>query len=241
MKEREIYSDLRCVPPCIIRVDGRAFKNTLLRSGCNKPFDENFAIAMANTVETFVKKSGLSPVFGYTFSDEINLLFNNVPFKGRVEKLNSIISSYLTSTFTINTQTQEPIAFDSRIISIGEKQIDEYFIWRQKEAWRNCLHSYAFYTLTSNNWKNNEAAMHLKNKKFQDLHELLFNNGINISKMPTWQKRGVLIHKKKYYIKGFNKYTHKSTNSMRKKIVQNWDIPVFSTPNGKSFIKSLMK
>jgi tRNA(His) 5'-end guanylyltransferase len=56
MKKREIYSDLRCAPPFIIRVDGRTFRNSLSRMGFEKPFDSRFAASMGNAVEMLFKK-----------------------------------------------------------------------------------------------------------------------------------------------------------------------------------------
>jgi tRNA(His) 5'-end guanylyltransferase len=139
MKKREIYSDLRCIPPVIVRVDGRTFKNTLSRLGCEKPYDEKFASAMADSLELFFKKSGINAALAYTFSDEASILFFDLPFDGRVEKLDSVISSYLSSAFTIRMGLDEPVSFDSRIVPVSKENVAEYLIWRQSEAWRNCV------------------------------------------------------------------------------------------------------
>ncbi|MBC7086066.1 MAG: tRNA 5'-guanylyltransferase [Methanomethylovorans sp.] len=240
MKKREIYSDLRCAPPFIIRVDGRNFRNSLLRMGFEKPFDSRFAVYMANTVEMLFKKSGLSPVFGYTFSDEINLLFKNLPFDGRVEKLNSVVSSFLSSALTLSLKTNEPLAFDSRIIPVCKEQIVEYLDWRQKEAWRNCINSYAFYTLVSKGYREKEAAETLKKKRSPDVHELLFSHGINIAKVPAWQRKGILVHKEEYSIKGYNPLKQQNTSSIRTRVVQQWDTPLFNSFEGKSLINTLI-
>ncbi len=240
MKKREIYSDLRCAPPFIIRVDGRTFRNSLLRLGFEKPFDSRFAVSMGNTVEMLFKNSGLSPVFGYTFSDEVNLLFKDMPFDGRVEKLNSIVPSFLSSALILSLNLQEPLAFDSRIVPVCREQITEYLDWRQKEAWRNCINSYAFYTLVSKGSSEKEAAATLKNKRSSDVHELLFRHGINVSKVPAWQRKGILVHKKEYSIEGYNPLMQQNTSSIRTKVVQNWDIPLFASTEGKAFINSLI-
>ena len=240
MKKREIYSDLRCAPPFIIRVDGRAFRNSLLRMGFEKPFDKRFAVSMGNTVEMLLKKSGLAPILGYTFSDEINLLFKDMPFDGRVEKLNSVVPSFLSSALTLTLKLQEPLAFDSRIIPLCREQIIKYLEWRQKEAWRNCINSYGFYTLVSEGLSEKEAAFVLKNKSSSDVHEVLFRYGINISKVPAWQRKGILIHKGVYTIEGYNPLTQQETSSTRTKVLQNWDIPLFNSPEGKVLIISLM-
>lgn len=240
MKKREIYSDLRCAPPFIIRVDGRTFKASLLRMGFKKPFDSSFAVSMGNAVEALFKKSGLSPVFGYTFSDEVNLFFKDTPFDGRVEKLNSIVPSFLSSALTLGLNAQEPLAFDSRIVPVCREQIAEYLDWRQREAWRNCINSYAFYTLVSQGSSEKEAAVVLRKKRSSDAHELLFSYGINISKVPAWQRKGILVHKERYSIEGYDPLMKINKSSIRTRVVQNWDIPVFHSPEGRSLINSLI-
>lgn len=80
-----------------------------------------------------------APVFIYTFSDEISILLDNIPFNGRIEKINSVVASFAASSFTynLNKEIAKPIAFDSRIIPIIDDDIYKYFKWRQDEAWRN--------------------------------------------------------------------------------------------------------
>jgi len=228
---------LRCAPPVIIRVDGRNFKNTLSRLKFEKPYDKRFASAMADAVEHFFRKSGMSPVFAYTFSDEINFLFFDTSFNERVEKLDSIIPSYISSALTILLDPDEPISFDSRIIPLNNDQVIEYLIWRQREAWRNCISSYGYYTLRSEGLSDIEAAAQMKGKKASSVHELLFGSGINLAKTPAWQRRGILIHKEKYEIAGFNPVENMETVSMRTRVVQNWDIPIFNSDEGNVFLK----
>lgn len=57
MKNREIYAEMRCIPPVVLRADGRNFKNTLSGLGFEKPYDIIFARAMADTAELFIKKA----------------------------------------------------------------------------------------------------------------------------------------------------------------------------------------
>ncbi len=56
MKNREIYAEMHCVSPVIVRADGRDFKNMLLNLDIKKPYDERFARPMADTAELFIKK-----------------------------------------------------------------------------------------------------------------------------------------------------------------------------------------
>ncbi|MDI9394056.1 MAG: tRNA(His) guanylyltransferase Thg1 family protein [Euryarchaeota archaeon] len=57
MKNREIYAEMRCIPPVVLRADGRSFRNTLSGQCFEKPYDKIFARAMADTAEFFIKKA----------------------------------------------------------------------------------------------------------------------------------------------------------------------------------------
>ena len=240
MKEREIYTDLRCAPPLIIRVDGRNFKKTLSRQNLDKPYDSKFASAMADAIELFFKKSGISPVFAYTFSDEINLFFQDTAFDRRVEKLDSVIPSFLSSALTMQMDTDEPLSFDSRIVPLTYKHINEYMIWRQSESWRNCINSYGYYTLLSEGWSENDAAKHMKGLKSSDIHEMLFKRGINLAKVAQWHRRGIMVYKTEYEIEGFNPILNQKTTTTRAKVVQNWNVPLFQSEDGIKFLQKFI-
>jgi tRNA(His) 5'-end guanylyltransferase len=208
--------------------------------GFEKPYDEKFTSAIVKAIEAFFKKSGLSPVFAYTFSDEISFFFRDNAFDGRIEKMDSIIPSYISSAFTLALNPEEPVSFDSRIIPIHGEDVREYLIWRQDEAWRNCINSYAYYTLISEGMGEKEAAKMLKNKRASDMHELLFERGINISKVPTWQRRGILVMKKETEIEGFNPLLDVKTTSTRTKVFTEYEIPLFSSEDGEAFLEELL-
>jgi len=165
MKNREIFAEMRCIPPVIVHADGRNFRNTLLGLGFKKPYDQTFARAMADTAELLIKKSGLGLLSAYTFSDEISFLFMELSFEGRVEKIDSVVASFLGSALTINLRLEEPVAFDSRIVALQKDEIPAYFHWRQLEAWRNFVTSWGYYTLIDEGMNKDEASKYLKGKK----------------------------------------------------------------------------
>ncbi len=237
MKIREIYADIRCLPPVIVRIDGRNFKKALSQFGFKKPYDKRFSQAMANSAELFFKHSGLNPLFAYTFSDEVSFLFTELEFDGRIEKLDSIIPSYISSALAIELGLERPVAFDSRIIPLNQHNIQEYLIWRQSEAWRNFVSSYGYYTLLEEGMSPDEASSFLKGKKSSDIHELMFERGTNLAKLPLWQRRGIVLHKERYTIEGFNPKLNKKTLTTRSRVVQNWDIPEFNSDQGTDFVQ----
>lgn len=229
MKEYEVYSSLR-VPKnskVIVRLDGRSFHQLARDLKLVKPYDENFYNVIAKVCEDLFKE--FSPLFAYTFSDEISLLFNSLPFDGRLEKIDSVLASFAASSFVINyaTEFKKPPTFDSRVIPVSDSDILKYFRWRQDEAWRNCVNSHGIHYLKSI-YSNNEANDKIKGMNLSDVHELLFENGINLNDVEIYKKRGIGIYRKNKKIVGFNKKENRNQTSYRSHVYTDWQLPVFS-------------
>ena len=228
MKEYEIFSELK-VPKnsnIIVRLDGRSFHTLARDLDLEKPYDEDFYKAVSEVCKDLFNE--FSPSFIYAFSDEISILLNDIPFNGRIEKINSVFASFTSSSFLMHFDRdfKKPVAFDSRIVPIDEGNIVNYFRWRQDEAWRNCINSYASHFLKSK-YSNDEVNAKLNGLKSSDIHELLFQNGINLNDVETWKKRGVAIYKKNKKVEGFNKKENKTQISYRKYLYVDLDIPIF--------------
>ena len=229
MKEFEVYSSLK-VPKnsrIIIRLDGRSFHSLARDLNLQKPYDENFYKVISNVCEDLFEE--FSAVFVYAFSDEISLLLDNVPFDGRVEKINSVVASFAASSFVMHYRTEfkKPPSFDSRIIPISDADILKYFKWRQDESWRNCVNSYGISYLKSK-YSNSEANDKIKGMKLNEIHELLFQNGINLNDIETYKKRGIGIYRKNKKVVGFNKKENKNQTSYRSYVYTDWELPKFS-------------
>ena len=240
MKEREIYSHLKVFPPFAVRIDGRGFRRALGLLGLLKPYDERFAHAMADSIDLFFKESGLNPLFAFTFSDEISLFFYEIPYNNRVEKIDSIIPAFVSSALTIQLKLDKPVSFDSRIILLGKEDIYKYLLWRQAETWRNHMSSYGYYTLLKSGMSENDAAMSLKNMKASDIHELVFSHGVNLAETPVWQRCGIMIYRESHEKTGFNPIKRKEVKTQRRRIIQDWNPPIFTTEEGKKLIESLL-
>ena len=240
MKDCEIYSNLRvpCGSRIMVRVDGRKFKNLSRILELEKPYDLDFVKLMAVSSLDFFTE--FSPSFIYTFSDEINILLDSVPFSGRVEKLNSVFASFIAGSFVqhlneehrfrkklLNSVKSRSVSFDSRLIPLDSQGVVDYLKSRQDEAWSNCLNGYAYWTLRKEHGKE-EAARILDKKKKHELHELLFQNNINIMDLPAWQRRGVAIYRESVEVKGYNPLKDKKVVTERFKPYTDWDLPVFS-------------
>lgn len=232
MKEYEQFSQLKVIPdmPMILRIDGRSFSKYTKKLKLEKPFDERLRNIFIEVSKDLIKE--FNPSYVYTFSDELNILFKEIPFNGRVEKIDSVITSFVTASFMknlylnndnfdVDVYSLKVASFDCRIITTNHTR--NYFKWRQAEAWRNCLNSYAQNVL-NNKYSKNEASKILYKLKKSEVHDLLFENGINISHVPTWHKRGLALYKIIEENEGINPQNNEKNISIRNKIYINLEM-----------------
>jgi len=240
MKEREIYADLRAVAPFFVRVDGRNFRHALSLLKREQPYDLIFAQSMGAASEALMRRSGLSVQLVFTFSDEANALFREAPFDGRVEKLDSVVASFFSSALTLNLSPDVPFAFDARVIPVSGTDIPIYLESRQNEAWRNYVHAYGYYFLRQSGQTGQEAQATLLGMTSSEMHELMFSHGVNLAKTPAWQRRGILVYKQSYEKEGFDRISARPRSTRRSKVVQNWDLPLFKSSQGREMLLGLI-
>ena len=245
MKDYEIYSTMK-VPKnsnIIVRLDGRKFHSLARALKLEKPYDDNFYRIITNVCLDIFNQ--FAPKFIYTFSDEISILLDEIPFSGRVEKINSVFASVASSSFTyyfLNDCSNEfdlvklsdnernivfPISFDSRIIPIDDSSISQYFKWRQDECWRNCINAYGIWALKKE-YDSEEANEKIKGLKSSDIHDLLFERGINLNDVDTWKKRGIGVYKRSWEIEGFNPVKEEKTVSTRSEVYVDNELDIFN-------------
>jgi tRNA(His) guanylyltransferase len=240
MKKRELYSNLTCVPPVFVRIDGRNFHAVAGAWDLEQPFDLRFSESMAAVCISLISDSGLSPDFAYTFSDEISLYFSTLPFSGRVEKIDSVAASYAASALTLETGSGIPVSFDARIIHVTPEIAVHYLIERQAEAWRNHINAWCQHALMKEGCSRREAARQLRGLPSAAMHELAFSRGINLAKTPAWQRRGVLVYRKAKTVEGWNPQLSRVVQTVRTTVVSDRTPPVFSSPEGRSFLNRLI-
>lgn len=241
MNSRELYSDVKTIPPIFVRLDGRSFHHLARNLNLRKPFDELFSDAMCTVSAWLIDRSGLNVAFAYTFSDEISAYVPLVPFNGRVEKIDSTFAAFCASTLTIALQTSEPVAFDARVVQCGGEATIEYLIQRQQEAWRNHVNAYCHQALIDEGMDSTAAAEALKGMSSSALHDMMFSRDINLAKTPAWQRRGILIHKSLEQREGFNPVTQQPVTAARRVVQIDRELPLFTTPEGRNLIESLTK
>jgi tRNA(His) 5'-end guanylyltransferase len=239
-KAKEIYRDIKALPPVIVRADGRNFKESLARLRFEKPYDIRFERAMVSAGRSLLEDSGLGPGWAYTFSDELNVFFDTLPFDGRVEKLDSVVPSYLASALTLALKTEAPVAFDARVIPLHYEDVAGYLQWRQAEAWRNHMQSYGFYSLVKEGTPEREASKRMHGMKFEDIHEMMWQRGVNLNDTPAWQRKGVFIYKKMIEKEGYDPVKKKKVIVGRAEVEELWDPPLFGSKEGEEILKKLL-
>ncbi len=231
-KSRELYSHLLTPDIFLVRLDGRNFSKVL--ESFEKPYDLTFARAMVDCCKEILRE--FNACFAFTFSDEVSLLMRDI-FGNRLEKIDSIIASEFSSRLSLRIGV--PVGFDCRVIFVRLDEIPDYLAWRQDEAWRNHLNSYAFYTLLKEIGDRRKVQKILEGKKSPELHEILHSWGINPAKTPAWQRRGILIYWKEVEFE--NEFEGKIVRFKRRRIVEDWNPPLFDSEEGKELLKEIIK
>lgn len=173
--------------PKVIRLDGRAF-HTLLRDYSS--FNTVVHDTMCGIGVEILKELGSIGRFAYIQSDECSIAINDhisqvsEPwFENRILKICSVTSSLASLEFHRNTGLYG--CFDSRLFILPDMQeLYNYFLWRQYDAIRNSISTYArlYYT---------QAELNKKSSK--DMQEMMFKKGFNWNNAPPWTKIGTFI------------------------------------------------
>ena len=186
--------------PVYCRIDGRSFSK--FTQGFKKPFDQDFRDCMRKTSQQLIEATSAS--IAYTQSDEINLCWlsedikTDIFFSGKKQKMVSQLASLATGFFInhlhqSSSQAMRDAAlltpsFDARVLNLPNKEeCVNMFLWRENDATRNAL---------------SMAARHLyphkemMGKKSHQLHEMLFEKGINFNDYPAEFKRGSYFQKR---------------------------------------------
>lgn len=242
--KHEIFSNT-CIPPethFFLRLDGWKFKKLSESIKAEKPFDKKLAECLVSSGKTIYER-GFNPALIYAASDELNILFvDAAPFKGRVEKIDTIVASLVSSAFTLNLQKfygygkGEAVAFDCRIVAVSSlNKVLEYLVWRQLNTWRNHNNAYAYWILRKLGLKSSEISKKLIGLKTEEIHELAFKHGVNLAKTPEWQRRGILIYKEPFIKKAGNQV------AKRWRIKEDWNPPPFQSDDGAKLIKRILE
>lgn len=172
-----------------IRVDGKAF-HTFTRD-CEKPFDQNLIDAMVKAAQDTAKEmSGFK--LAYIQSDECTFMLTDFDsyqtqgwFNYELNKVVSLTASIYTARF--NAHHNSSLAyFDARAFIVPLEDAPNVFIWRQRDWERNSIQMLARAHFTHKE---------CEYKKTSELHEMLFQKGVNWTSLDDQLKNGTFIHK----------------------------------------------
>lgn len=125
--ERSVMPSL----PVMARLDGRGFHN--FTRGLSRPYDERMSRSMIETARYLVEHTHAA--FAYTQSDEITLGFYgeddnaNALFRGRIQKLVSVLAGMATAKFNAEVLKRIPEkasllpCFDARVFNLPNLQV----------------------------------------------------------------------------------------------------------------------
>lgn len=201
MRQGEWFHSLT-VPPnawTVLRVDGRNFSRLTEQARYEKPFDEMFAHAMWQVALRLLKE--FNGLYAYVESDEVSVLLpRSFDLFGReLEKLVSLSAATATGEFNRCTGLSlaawnEVATFDSRAwVGSTDEDVVDYFLWRYDDAYRCAVNGWAYWSLRKEGTPASTVTSMLKGMRNAAKHELLFDRGVNVNDLPTWQKRGAAL------------------------------------------------
>lgn len=174
--------------PIIIRVDGKAF-HTFTRG--LEAFDSSL-MAMMDKAATEICKQVSGAQIAYVQSDEISILlhyykrFNSQPyFNNELQKICSVTASIAAATATMESASVfgkvKPAVFDSRVFTLPEDEVCNYFLWRQQDWTRNSVQM-----LARSMFSHKEC----NNKNNSELQDMCLAKGKNWNDLPASHKHG---------------------------------------------------
>lgn len=213
--------------PLIIRLDGKSFHTVTKK--CEKPFDVELIRAMNKTAK-YVCNNIPGSRFAYTQSDEISILVINYDnkntkpwFNNNIQKIASVSASLASVMFSKQSPTifgeEKLVVFDSRVFSIPEFEVGNYFKWRQDDCIRNSVQM-----LARSLYSHKECS----NKNCDQLKEMCKNKGQDWNYINHHYKYGRGIIKLPFKKTIVNKHTNQESDIIRHEWWVDNNIPLFT-------------
>ena len=220
-----------CVLPgvhIVGRIDGRSFSQ-LTRDvmKLTEPYDLRMRDCMVATLEHLCISTGFSVLFGYTQSDELNVLLrrDDSLFGRKLRKLISVLAGEASAKFSLELGRLG--AFDARISQLPtDDDVVDYFRWRAEDAHRNALNGHAYWLLRNQGLDEHTATERLVGASVADRNELLFKAGINFNDLPAWERRGVAVQWREEPHEGTNPKTGETVTTTRRVPFVNYELPM---------------
>lgn len=212
----------------VARIDGRSFSQLTRRDlGLTEPYDLGLRDAMVATLLYLSESTGFSVLYGYTQSDELNLLFrrDEALFGRKLRKLLSVLAGEASAKFSLELGRLG--AFDARISMLPTADdVVDYFLWRQEDAHRNCLNGHAYWLLRGEGLSDDEATKRLRGVSVSGRNELLFSRGRNFADLPAWQRRGSAVRLRDVVREGTDPRTGAKVETVRREHFVDHELPM---------------
>ncbi|WWC72647.1 uncharacterized protein I206_106611 [Kwoniella pini CBS 10737] len=184
----------------VVRIDGRGFHKFSDTHLFQKPNDKR-ALDLMDIAAKTVMNEYKDVILAFGESDEYSFLLrrNTKLYNRRRSKISSSIVSLFTSAYVFhwshffpNDPLKYPPSFDSRaVVYPTDKEIRDYFAWRQADTHINNLYNTAFWALVNDGQTTTEANKTLQGTDSKDKNELLYSKyGINYNNLPAMYRKG---------------------------------------------------
>lgn len=229
MRVFETAHDHRVLPGIhmVARIDGRSFSQLTRRDlGIAQAYDERMRDCMI-AASRRVMTCGFGAIYGYTQSDEINVLFrrDEDAFGRKLRKFLSVLASEASVAFSIALGS--PGVFDCRISQLPrDEDVVDYFRWRQEDAHRNALNAHCYWQLRAKGLDDVAATRELLGVSVPARNELLFAHGINFNDLPAWERRGIGFYFRDEATVGEDPRTGAEVRSSTRVLVTDLELPM---------------
>ncbi|KIY64899.1 tRNAHis guanylyltransferase, partial [Cylindrobasidium torrendii FP15055 ss-10] len=188
----------------LLRIDGHSFHRFSDEHGFTKPNDLS-ALQLMDHAATMLMDEYPDIVLGFGESDEYSFLLRKSTslYNRRESKIVSTLTSYFTSCYVFNwakylpdKPLRYPPSFDGRIVLYpGDKEIRDYFSWRQADTHINNLYNTTFWALVQQGGQTTTQAHEtLKGTFSKDKHEILFSQfSINYNTLDARYRKGSVL------------------------------------------------
>jgi tRNA(His) 5'-end guanylyltransferase len=186
----EVFPDreLKVGHPIVARLVGRKFDSLLETGHYDKPYDARFGKAMVKTLSYVATTLGAS--FGFAERTELSLyaLANG----GDARRLLSRIAGEASGKLSL--LLGEVATFEARLYEFpSNEQAAEYFHWRQEEATVLSIDRYCTHVLSQSGADATAVPRILDGLGPDEKVELLRQNALDFTNVPSWQRRGAAV------------------------------------------------
>ncbi|GJE88705.1 tRNAHis guanylyltransferase [Phanerochaete sordida] len=188
----------------LLRLDGHGFHRLSQDHDFVKPNDER-ALQLMDHAARDIMHEFKDVVLAFGESDEYSFLFrkSTTLYNRREAKILTTVTSLFTSSYVLNWPRYFPNSslkycpsFDGRIVLYpSEKEVRDYFAWRQADTHINNLYNTTFWALVQQGGQTTtEAHATLRGTVSKEKHELLFSRfGVNYNTIPERYRKGSVL------------------------------------------------